>query len=83
MTVSEAAAAANVCTKTIYRAIEHQRLEATRPGDGVSIRIHPAWLDEWMEIGRTLRKPHLRAVPDQTYPEGRPKGQPRRGYLEK
>lgn len=82
LTVQEAAEAAHVCTKTIYRAINAGDLQATRIAR-VAIRIHPSWLMEWIENGRTLGDRYITAVPGPTYPEVRPKGQPRRGYLEK
>lgn len=82
LTVKEAAAVAHVCEKTIRRTIKAGRLQATQLTQGGAIRIHPAWLDAWIEDGRILGQAHMTAVPDRTYPQIRPKGQPRRGYLE-
>jgi excisionase family DNA binding protein len=48
MTPKQAAAAAQVGLKLIYREVRGGRLRAARIGGRRDIRIHVDWLDEWL-----------------------------------
>ena len=49
LTVTEAAEYARVSRDTIYTACERRELRHARIGGRRSIRLRPAWLDEWLE----------------------------------
>jgi excisionase family DNA binding protein len=57
--VTEAAEYAGVSRDTIYTAVERGELRHIRIGGRRSIRLKPAWIDEWLE--RHARDPHWRA----------------------
>jgi excisionase family DNA binding protein len=47
--VNEAADYAGVSRDTIYTAVERGELHHIRVGGRRSIRLKPAWIDEWLE----------------------------------
>jgi excisionase family DNA binding protein len=47
--VTEAAEYAGVSRDTIYTAVERGELRHIRIGGRRSIRLKPAWIDEWLE----------------------------------
>jgi excisionase family DNA binding protein len=51
MNVGDAAEYAGVCRDTIYTAVERGELRHVRIGGRRSIRVKPAWIDEWLERG--------------------------------
>jgi excisionase family DNA binding protein len=57
--VTEAADYAGVSRDTIYTAVERGELRHIRIGGRRSIRLKPAWIDEWLE--RHARDPQWRA----------------------
>jgi excisionase family DNA binding protein len=57
--VTEAAEYAGVSRDTIYTAVERGELRHIRIGGRRSIRLKPAWIDEWLE--RHARDPQWRA----------------------
>jgi excisionase family DNA binding protein len=49
LTVAEGAEYAGVSRDTIYTACERRELRHARIGGRRSIRLKPAWIDEWLE----------------------------------
>ena len=49
LTVLQAAAAAQVGKKTIYKEVRAGRLRAARIGGRRDIRIHRDWVSEWLQ----------------------------------
>jgi excisionase family DNA binding protein len=55
LNVADAAEHAGVCRDTIYTAVERGELRHVRIGGRRSIRVKPAWVDEWLERHTRLR----------------------------